>query len=146
MLVYLVTILTHDSKKNLPSLSVESFNIGLKERLPKWKYVKSTSWSHEGSSFNLGLLKRNLGLDQTLPKLNFINIQFGFSEVKLSQSYVLPCYSKLSGLNTVFPSYILLKVPTQDKLQVTLCRLYFARLHFAHKKRDREIKYKTLSL
>ena len=30
------------------------------------------------------------------------------------------------------------------KLQVILCRLYFPRLHFAHKKPDRGIKYKAL--
>ena len=50
-----------------------------------------------------------------------------FSQVIVSSSLTL---------NTTFPSHILLEVPTYDKLQVTLCRLYFPRLHFAHKKRD----------
>ena len=49
---YLVKILTDDSKKNLPRLSVESFNIELKERLPKWKYVKNSRSSDEDSSVN----------------------------------------------------------------------------------------------
>ena len=53
--------------------------------------------------------------------------------------------SSSSRLNTAFSIYILLEAPTYDKLQVTLCRLYFPRLHFAHKKRDRGIKYKALS-
>ena len=53
--------------------------------------------------------------------------------------------SSISRLNTAFPSHILLEVPTYDKLQVILCRLYFPRLHFARKKRDRGIEYKTLS-
>ena len=67
--------------------------------------------------------------------------QLNFSKVMFSQVIV----SSSSRLNTAFPSYILLEVPPYDKLQVTLCRLYFPRLHIAHKKLDRGIKYKTLS-
>ena len=48
-------------------------------------------------------------------------------------------------LKIVFPSYILLEFPTWDKLQFRLCRLYFVRLHVAHKNCDLGIKYKTLS-
>ena len=92
-----------------------------------------------------------MGLDQTLRKLNFVKssdsgVNLGFSQlnfpkVMISQVIV----SSSSRLNTAFPSYILLEVPPYDKLQVTLCRLYFPRLHIAHKKLDRGIKYKTLS-
>ena len=67
--------------------------------------------------------------------------QLNFPKVMFSQVIV----SSSLTLNTTFPSHILLEVPTYDKLQVTLCRLYFPRLHFAHKKCDRGIKYKTLS-
>ena len=67
--------------------------------------------------------------------------QLNFPKVMFSQVIV----SSSSRLNIAFPSYILLEVPNYDKLQVTLCRLYFPRLHFAHKKRDQGIKYKTLS-
>ena len=40
-----------------------------------------------------------------------------------------------------FPSYVLLEVPTWDKLQVAICRLYFVKLRFFHEKCDRGIKY-----
>ena len=41
LLVYHVAIITQKSKKILPSQNVESFNIGLKERLSKCNCVKS---------------------------------------------------------------------------------------------------------
>ena len=58
--------------------------------------------------------------------------QLNFPKVMFCQVMV----SSSLTLNTTFPSYILVEVPTYDKLQVTLCRLCFPRLHFAHKKRD----------
>ena len=46
-------------------------------------------------------------------------------------------------LKIVFPNYILLEVPNWDKLQFRLCRLYFVRLHVAHKNGDLGSKCKT---
>ena len=91
-----------------------------------------------------------MGLDQALSKLNFVKgsdsgVNLGFSQLNLTKvMFSQVIVSSSSRLNTAFPSYILLEVPPYDKLQVTLCRLYFPRLHIAHKKLDRGIKYKTL--
>ena len=104
----------------------QTFQLEWRKQFIQLKFVETQL----GTGSNTSQIELNLGFSQ----LNFPKVMF--CQVIVSSS---------SRLNAAFPNYILLEVPTYGKLQVTLCRLYFPRLHFAHKKRDRGIKYKTLS-
>ena len=104
----------------------QTFQLESRKQFIQLKFVETQL----GTGSNTSQIEPNLGFSQ----LNFPKVMF--CQVIASSS---------SRLNTAFPNYILLEVPTYGKLQVTLSRLYFPRLHFTHKKRDRGIKYKTLS-
>ena len=58
-------------------------------------------------------------------------------------SQVIQSFS--SGLNTVFPSYILLKVPLRASYKLHFAGYTLQDYTSLIKKRDRGIKYKTLS-